>query len=764
MVESITTTAVDPYNPPRRRSMRDSALGRFARPLSSYQYLAHNDDDNELNNNKNNNNNNCSKKNDSLPINTVTWKPSPSPPPLTPSYTEDYWKNQQTTYTTWSSSIWETSFDGPDTEEIIFEVCNDDVDVDVDKVHDDFMEEGKWIEKNNEEYIFQDIFATTFSEDEFFDCLQFSATSTGSSSSIVSFDIENDDDDDVRSKSSTSTDETYPYCSSPECHPFEKSLDEEEDLLNNSNNIECSDSPISSSKLVDADNLLLRIIHSDSDDGDDADYCFQQEVDGDKCDELMDCISDLTDRFQLAQTHNQNLLPIDDDFVKDDNDNDYTTDIVSIEESMATMAPGDKYKNGPEEQFNNADRLRLVRFADEVVGTTALETIYEADYHDETAFKQVVILLPLPWANKFEFVHVEYTTESRISVGTLLQQLPRLSSISVLAKQQYVRLIRTTTTDICRSTCTHKGGDELINALSIQDYELNEDEVLVAIAKGYKAITMMNMAEQLFGNETIMSSVSRKNRWGRTLKRIKTLEELARDVEDDGKQSQKGDDDYSETGYDGDDDHVFDENEKVLDSVDSWEWEVNRNYQEKQHTKTIEDQHNAIPREVQSRISVPKFITAEMNLPLQSDLQLEQIDNNESIEIDKRSQDGDIVDMMEWHGQGDDGIDQEIDENNPPCNPIEQPKIKSKSIWRKSRKILGEIRPAKLIGVAKRSAAKRTSTTASFPDEKLGVDNNTNNMIESRMRPEQTWANQFTKKKRWKPIRSLLQNRKMVAC
>ena len=166
-------------------------------------------------------------------------------------------------------------------------------------------------------------------------------------------------------------------------------------------------------------------------------------------------------------------------------------------------------------------RRRSICFADEV--GKPMEKIHLVERRDDDdcsnatydpTLQRLLVLFLCPEEKKFEFVHAEYSTQqSRVAVSSLLEQVTKFVTDPTIAKKQYARL------------CT-ADGTELINALSIQEYDLKNDEVVVAVLQGYTGATMHTMAKGLIQNEEILKAVKQTNRSEHTLFRVKSNGEL----------------------------------------------------------------------------------------------------------------------------------------------------------------------------------------------------------------------------------------------
>jgi hypothetical protein len=167
-----------------------------------------------------------------------------------------------------------------------------------------------------------------------------------------------------------------------------------------------------------------------------------------------------------------------------------------------------KSTSKPEERGN----LRSVRFADDE--GMEIETVFEIEPANYTGTKRVLVLLLLPKLYAYEFVALEYDTtmedpeRSIVRVSQILKELPSLASDPNMSKQEFVRLIRM---DASRNDDESATGIELINALSIQSYNLNNDEILLAVPSETSKLQVLESSRQVVSNPKLMKAVSRVN-------------------------------------------------------------------------------------------------------------------------------------------------------------------------------------------------------------------------------------------------------------
>jgi hypothetical protein len=141
-------------------------------------------------------------------------------------------------------------------------------------------------------------------------------------------------------------------------------------------------------------------------------------------------------------------------------------------------------------------RKRTIRFADEEGKEMETVHLLKNNAGDDNNLQRVLILIMLPGLKQYEFIHAEYSIESRLPVSSLIQDLPNMVSGPQIKKQQYIGL------------CQAAGGSELDTSLALQDSKLASDDILVAVPKGYSGSDMYNLAKGLIADEKILKAVS----------------------------------------------------------------------------------------------------------------------------------------------------------------------------------------------------------------------------------------------------------------
>mmetsp|Transcript_17013 Transcript_17013/g.40093 ORF Transcript_17013/g.40093 Transcript_17013/m.40093 type:complete len:706 (-) Transcript_17013:28-2145(-) len=126
---------------------------------------------------------------------------------------------------------------------------------------------------------------------------------------------------------------------------------------------------------------------------------------------------------------------------------------------------------------------------------------------------RVVILMLNPGEKFFEFVQCEFQTDERLTVSDLLAQLPFMASMEALKKQRY--------------TALYRGEREMVNIISIQDYNVAEGEILVAVAAGFNPRQSVAAASALLLQRSLLRAVQKAKLSGRALQKLMSSQDLA---------------------------------------------------------------------------------------------------------------------------------------------------------------------------------------------------------------------------------------------
>lgn len=145
-------------------------------------------------------------------------------------------------------------------------------------------------------------------------------------------------------------------------------------------------------------------------------------------------------------------------------------------------------------------KKRTIRWSDEA--GKDLKTVYiterDKDDTDEHLYHmRIIVLLLNPKKKQFEFLHLTTPREERTHILQAVRLFPDLASDGSFHKQKYMGL--------CRPM---KDGQELINSLCLQDYDLDRDEILVAIPSGMKGKEIVTISQPLLQDRTVQKMVS----------------------------------------------------------------------------------------------------------------------------------------------------------------------------------------------------------------------------------------------------------------
>lgn len=155
-------------------------------------------------------------------------------------------------------------------------------------------------------------------------------------------------------------------------------------------------------------------------------------------------------------------------------------------------------------------RATTIRWADHE--GKALETCNQMTYQEPLNVRVVVLMLN-PAEKIFEFIQCEFETDERLTVSDLLAQLPFMASMDPLKEQRYSRLYR--------------GERELVNLLAIQDYDIDEGEILVAVAADFNPRHTIAAAAALMLQKDLLRAVQKAKLSGRALQKLVSSSELA---------------------------------------------------------------------------------------------------------------------------------------------------------------------------------------------------------------------------------------------
>jgi len=114
-----------------------------------------------------------------------------------------------------------------------------------------------------------------------------------------------------------------------------------------------------------------------------------------------------------------------------------------------------------------------------------------------------MIILLQPAQRKFELLQISCDEGDCVYASDIVARFPALATDDVLRKQHYKGLAR-------RRQDPNTGSltaENLSNDISIQDYKLVKNEVLVATIEGYTVDELMTMAAKLLHNKRVRKAV-----------------------------------------------------------------------------------------------------------------------------------------------------------------------------------------------------------------------------------------------------------------
>jgi hypothetical protein len=145
----------------------------------------------------------------------------------------------------------------------------------------------------------------------------------------------------------------------------------------------------------------------------------------------------------------------------------------------------------------NIKNVRVIRFADEV-GQPLVDYHAIGGKDDPHATGRIIIMLLNPQQRKFEFIHAEFLRSEQTTVADLLYQIPQMASNELFRNT-------TTFTHICR---TRNGNTDLDNDRILQDYDMEDSELVIGVLEGFSGKEMAQCALPLLLNGKITQAVS----------------------------------------------------------------------------------------------------------------------------------------------------------------------------------------------------------------------------------------------------------------
>jgi hypothetical protein len=142
-------------------------------------------------------------------------------------------------------------------------------------------------------------------------------------------------------------------------------------------------------------------------------------------------------------------------------------------------------------------KVKVVRFADEV--GKPLEAFHSIGGKDDPhATGRIIIMLLSPQERKFEFIHAEFLLREKTTVTDVLYQVPKIATNELFQSQTF--------TNICR---TRHGNTDLDNDRILQDYDMDDSELVLGVLEGFSGKEMAQCALPLLLNGRITQAVSK---------------------------------------------------------------------------------------------------------------------------------------------------------------------------------------------------------------------------------------------------------------
>jgi hypothetical protein len=150
-------------------------------------------------------------------------------------------------------------------------------------------------------------------------------------------------------------------------------------------------------------------------------------------------------------------------------------------------------------------------------------------------YLRVVILLLHPVELKFEFVHAEYDTDVRLTVAQVLKQLSRMAVNPELQGLEWGAL------------CLRDTHREMINCMTLQEYNLYDGSMLIAVPIDYAPRIILEQAGFFLTDKVLRRVVRRAKMTGQSPQRLQANPECNKICSNSS--------DTSDTDEDEDDDH-----------------------------------------------------------------------------------------------------------------------------------------------------------------------------------------------------------------
>ena len=131
----------------------------------------------------------------------------------------------------------------------------------------------------------------------------------------------------------------------------------------------------------------------------------------------------------------------------------------------------------------------------------------------EQYYRRVLIMLLSPETQEFEIVALYYDTRERTGLSNIIHKIPKVATSKCFSDKGRSRMRYRGLTRINRragaSGRSSEPGEELISVLSLADYDIQPDEMLVAIPKGFEGRVIAPMAASLLADGRVQKLVNR---------------------------------------------------------------------------------------------------------------------------------------------------------------------------------------------------------------------------------------------------------------
>ena len=140
-------------------------------------------------------------------------------------------------------------------------------------------------------------------------------------------------------------------------------------------------------------------------------------------------------------------------------------------------------------------------------------TVAEAEQY----WRRVLVMLLSPETQEFEIVAIYYDIRERTGLSNILHQIPKVATSKCFSGKSRSRMryrgltrVRNASESNNSSGCgSTEPGEELISVLSLADYDIQPDEMVVAIPKGFEGKVIAPMAASLLADGRVQKLVNR---------------------------------------------------------------------------------------------------------------------------------------------------------------------------------------------------------------------------------------------------------------